>query len=52
MEHIPDRAELGRTWFQLGQFTIEWFDGGGYVESYLMWRLGRVPITIVLAGEA
>jgi hypothetical protein len=38
--------------FTFGAFVLEWYDGGGYVESHLLWRLGRVPIAIALAGSA
>lgn len=49
---VPYRSELGRAWFQLGPFTIEWFDGGGHVESYLMWRYEGVPMVIMLSASA
>lgn len=44
--------ELGHSRLDLGLLTVDWFDGGGYVESHLVWRVAGVPIAIVLAGEA
>lgn len=44
--------DLGRHRFTYGPFSCEWYDGGGFVESHIVWRLGRVPIAIALAGVA
>jgi hypothetical protein len=43
---------LGRHRFTLGAFVLDWYDGGGYVESHLVWRLSGVPFAIALAGAA
>lgn len=45
-------TDLGRHYFQLGPFNVEWFDGGGIVESHLMWRYRGVPIAMILGANA
>jgi hypothetical protein len=44
--------ELGRHRFTFGPFALEWYDGGGFCESHLVWRLCGVPFAIALAGAA
>ena len=38
--------------FTIGPFQIDWYTGGGWVESHLLWRYQGVPVVIVLGGMA
>jgi hypothetical protein len=50
------RLELGRHAFEIitqrgTRITLEWFDGGGFVASHAVWRVGGRVVRVEEAGS-
>ena len=57
--HSPDtptmkiiEAEIGRIRFRFAGLIVEWFDGGGFTSSHVVWRVRGRVVAIVAAGQA